>query len=177
MPNVHEDAALNEVMHCQADRGVQLVRARFAVDLDYSIASARAVDELLDRVVAADPEGRSDREALATMVGSYVGEVLRRRTKGCSWTSDVSTGPSLPALSVNGGRTYPVERVRQCLREPRSHSIAAYVDFLERAWRSDSIAPPVVDAVGPLSLAPPDLHSDLESRIVVFDDDLPALAL
>ena len=108
------------VMAACAAEAVGLARERFAVDLDYSIASVKHLDRILDRLHRQIPRGlnRLIRKAPPEDVvrssgqvwGAYLGEVIRKQWGG-AW-SVAEDGPfvGLYALTVGGRQLSPPAR-------------------------------------------------------------------
>ncbi|WP_228034795.1 hypothetical protein [Streptomyces spongiae] len=83
MPGARAQQPTARVMRQHADRFVTRVTARNRLPLDYSVASLRVVDFLVDGL----RKGKADRERVAGTLfglGAYVGEVLVRRA-GAVW--------------------------------------------------------------------------------------------
>ena len=115
---------------------VQLAQSVEGVHLDYSVASLRAVDEILEKMRA--QRLRPDQVyRVLVLAGCYVGEVLIK-AYGLRWVrreeSTYAGMPSAPIVVKFGERKYtsPIDKVIKRLEHGKSESLVAYEKALRR---------------------------------------------
>ncbi|HYO78577.1 MAG TPA: hypothetical protein VE010_19110 [Thermoanaerobaculia bacterium] len=117
------DILVGQMMEAYASDAVDAARANFNIELDYSPASVKAVEELLGRVYPAVRRGWFRRffriglsdgelETICKMFGGYIGEVVRRQ-KGGTWqlVQDPIGTENVIALVNGEGRIFPPSKV------------------------------------------------------------------
>ncbi|MFA3876053.1 hypothetical protein ABS735_20605 [Streptomyces sp. MMCC 100] len=117
MSDVGEPVPCAEEMRSAAAAFVQRVTVRNRLPLDYSVASLRIVDFLVDGLRKNGVEEAKVREALFGL-GAYVGEVLVRRA-GATWIDFEAAQRSYfgePAgVRMPDGRVWnPLGKIRNC---------------------------------------------------------------
>nr|WP_127892147.1 hypothetical protein [Streptomyces sp. S10(2018)] len=117
MGDVGERLPCAEEMRTTATAFVQRVTARSRLPLDYSVASLRVVDFLVDGLRKDGVEEVRVREALFGL-GAYVGEVLVRRA-GATWIDFEADQRSYfgepTGVRMPDGRVWnPLGKVRNC---------------------------------------------------------------
>jgi hypothetical protein len=100
---------LGAMMEGYAQAAVELAKAEFRRELDYSSESVDVLDDILI-VVSESPEKDLDFEV--RLWGSYLGELLRRRYAG-GWEMTQYPGGTVavPAVDVRGSRLFPLMKV------------------------------------------------------------------
>jgi hypothetical protein len=86
---------VRQMMEAYAADAVNLTRANFGIELDYSPGSVKAVEDLLDRIYPSVRRGwlrklfrvglsETEVDRICKMFGGYIGEVVRRK-RGGEW--------------------------------------------------------------------------------------------
>lgn len=120
------------------------------VKLDHSLASLAAVDQYLDdafgggRAPGADSwTPTPDDRKLIAMLGSYLGEVLRRRLGG-DWEDDAER-PGMPLYVrlrlPSGSAILPLERTYRRLKEGRANALEGFAADLRRQLGDREVRP------------------------------------
>jgi hypothetical protein len=107
--------SLSDEIKADALEAQKYSRKHLVLELDFSEASVKELEENADTVEFAIPGGKSmeNVEMLARTWGAYVGESLRRRCGG-QWTREPD---GRIALVGSSGRVHPQEQVRRRLLE------------------------------------------------------------
>ncbi|AXR06473.1 hypothetical protein [Salinimonas sediminis] len=95
---------LEKLMSDSAHNAVQTAREEFAIELDYSAQSIRAVDDLLLAFVEKYQDKALEDSAVFTLCniyGAYLGETYRRLVSG-EWRYD-QTNPDAPFVVLDSG--------------------------------------------------------------------------
>ena len=125
---------LGAMMEGYAQAAVDLARAEFKRQLDYSSESVDVLDEILV-VVSESPEKDLDFEV--RLWGSYLGEVLRKRYAG-SWEMTQYPGgvAAVPAVDLRGSRLFPLMKVYRRLTEGEEEDLRTFFSMVtERLGR------------------------------------------
>jgi len=108
--------------------------------LDFSIASAEKVDNLIDTLLSADPIP----EQMQLLIGLYVGEILVRNLGG-QWVPNAQF--MQPAVKLPTGFAFPIEKVKTRIAKGPGDSVETFVsqmaigppttkdDAARRGWR------------------------------------------
>jgi hypothetical protein len=125
---------LGAMMEGYAQAAVDLARAEFERDLDYTSDSVETLDDILV-VVSESPEKDIDFEV--RLWGSYLGEVLRRRYAG-GWEMTQYPGGTVavPAVDVRGSRLFPLMKVYRRLTAGEEEDLSSFYTMVtERLGR------------------------------------------
>jgi hypothetical protein len=98
--------------------------------LDYSIASANAVDNIVDLLLK-DGDSISDDAQMA--IAAYVGEIIRRNIGGEWIAMPDGPTPNDPGLSLNGVGVLPFEKVRKRVALGPTNSVGFFVEELAQS--------------------------------------------
>ncbi len=121
-------------MEGYAQAAVELARAEFERELDFTSDSIDVLDDILV-VVSESPEKDLDFEV--RLWGSYLGEVLRRRYAG-GWEMTQYPGGTVavPAVDVRGSRLFPLMKVYRRLTAGEEEDLRSfYAMVTERLGR------------------------------------------
>ncbi len=134
------DDALGETMRTRALIQGQAAKEILGEMLWTKVESLATLDDLLDRHM---PSQLRDPEAIADVVGAFLGESVRKAT-GAAWERE---GDGEPYLSLpDGRRLHPLARARRRLSEGRRASLAAYGEACV-AYARDPAAPDPAEAM------------------------------
>ena len=125
---------LGAMMEGYAQAAVELARAEFERELDFSADSVDALDDILV-LVSESPEKDLDFEV--RLWGSYLGEVLRRRYAG-GWEMTQYPGGTVavPAVDVRGSRLFPLMKVYRRLTVGEEEDLRSFYNMVtERLGR------------------------------------------
>ena len=125
---------LGAMMEGYAQAAVEVARAEFERDLDYSSESVDVLDDILV-VIGESPERDLDFEV--RLWGAYLGEVLRRRYAG-GWEMTQYPGGTVavPAVDVRGSRLFPLMKVYRRLTAGEEEDLRSfYAMVTERLGR------------------------------------------
>ncbi len=118
---------------------VQLAQSVEGVHLDYSVASLKTVDEILEKMRAQRLRSEQVHRVLV-LAGCYVGEVLVK-AHGLRWVrreeSTYAGMPSAPIVVKFGERRYtsPIDKVIKRLEQGKSESLVAYEEALRHLMK------------------------------------------
>lgn len=144
-----EIRSLDEAMSAAAADAVAYAGQQFGIALDYSEESVERVEQLLGKLYDSIPRGflskltkRSpspkDLERMATMVGAYIGEVVRRNLGG-TWKLESSAFPGQQMLTFqteDGIEMWPQVRVSKRLANGPEDNVWHYFQGLNEYRRS-----------------------------------------
>lgn len=119
-----DNEPLRALMVARAQIQVRAAWEAKKVLLDFTPDSLRALDDLIAKDVSKNP---LDPQALADVIGAYVGEVFVRRLGG-SWQGTESE----PLLSIGDATLDPVERAKLRIHEGRKKSLIGYYEEAAR---------------------------------------------
>ena len=125
---------LGAMMEGYAQGAVELARAEFECELDFTADSVDALDDILVEV-SESPEKDLDFEV--RLWGSYLGEVLRRRYAG-GWEMTQYPGGTVavPAVDVRGSRLFPLMKVYRRLTVGEEEDLRSFYTMVtERLGR------------------------------------------
>lgn len=125
---------LGAMMEGYAQAAVELARAEFKRDLDFTSDSVDTLDDILV-VVGESPEKDIDFEV--RLWGSYLGELLRRRYAG-GWEMTQYPGGTVavPAVDVRGSRLFPLMKVYRRLTAGEEEDLRSFYTMVtERLGR------------------------------------------
>jgi hypothetical protein len=134
-----EEVTISDVMRAFANDAVYYANHRLNVVLDFSEASLKDIDRILEdftkgELVLPDNLSEAHRDALWTfckMMGGYVGEVIIRNLGGQWQTRDKGDGAVCIHLVAAGDvDSSPPDAVWRALTEPFKGSIVSYYDTL-----------------------------------------------
>lgn len=111
-----------------ADEAIVVAQTDFREVLNWEMASLARLDRILNRLSPApDPVPPSDSDWLTLLWGSYFGEFLRH-LHGGAWEMTLypGSGFSVPTLSIDGSRLYPMMKVHRRLSLGASESLPAF---------------------------------------------------
>lgn len=115
-------------MEGYAQAAVEIARADFKQNLDFSSDSVDALDEILI-VVGESPDRDLDFEV--RLWGSYLGEILRRRYAG-GWEMTQYPGgtAAVPAVEVRGSRLFPLVKVYRRLTIGEEEDLRSFYNMV-----------------------------------------------
>jgi hypothetical protein len=122
-----EEVTIADVMQTYAADAVRHAKNHYGIDLDFSEASLRQIDRMLDdrmrgAVIEADrltPEEQEDLWVYCKMIGGYVGEVIIRNLGGAWQAKPTDSGGTAVKLMAAGRiEASPPEGVWRTLTEP-----------------------------------------------------------
>jgi Domain of unknown function (DUF3806) len=121
------DTKLAEDMETNARNAVELAKTRFQTTLDYGIDSLQVLESLFDRVEYAmpDPESKETVGLLTRLLGSYLGEVIRRKHGG-EWIIWTDKHGKTMALQVGDATIFTHNKVKKRLERGPQHNIWNY---------------------------------------------------
>lgn len=132
------DDALTETMRTRALIQGQAAKEILGEMLWTKVQSLATLDDLIDRHMTRDLR---DPDAIADVVGAFLGESVRKAT-GARWEAE--DGDPYLALP-DGRRLHPMARARQRLAEGRRASLASYGEACV-AYAKDPAAPHPTEA-------------------------------
>jgi hypothetical protein len=115
-----------ETMHRVAAECVNLVGEQFGRQLDWSLASLGALDEVCAQLTADGPLAGQRLELWWQLIGAYAGEVTIRLYEG-QWIIDDERGPRISALGITG---FPFSTARRILSGEQNKSLASFARAL-----------------------------------------------
>jgi len=143
---VTSQPTITDMMVAYAMDAVDHAQKAFGRNLDYSLASVEAVEEVLAAMYEAKPKGllgrlfkaRPSPEVMwsfAKMYGGYVGEVLRRH-RGGDWFVDEEIVPGQKTLGLRKGdhRIWPPAKVGKRLVNGPEDNVWHYLQVVSRDW-------------------------------------------
>ena len=121
------DTKLAEDMEANARNAVELAKTRFQATLDFGIDSLQVLETLFDRVEYAmpDPESKETLGLLTRLLGSYLGEVIRRKHGG-EWIIWTDKHGKTMALQVGDATIFTHNKVKKRLERGPEHNISKY---------------------------------------------------
>jgi hypothetical protein len=121
------DTKLAEDMEANARNAVELAKTRFQATLDFGIDSLQVLETLFDRVEYAmpDPESKETLGLLTRLLGSYLGEVIRRKHGG-EWIIWTDKHGKTMALQVGDATIFTHNKVKKRLERGPEHNIWKY---------------------------------------------------
>ena len=121
------DTKLAEDMEAHARHAVELAKTRFQATLDYGTESLQVLETLFDRVEYAmpDPESKETLGLLTRLLGSYLGEVIRRKHGG-EWIIWTDKHGKTMALQVGDATIFTHNKVKKRLERGPEHNIWSY---------------------------------------------------
>ena len=121
------DTKLAEDMEANARNAVELAKTRFQATLDFGIDSLQVLETLFDRVEYAMPEPESSETLglLTRLLGSYLGEVIRRKHGG-EWIIWTDKHGKTMALQVGDATIFTHNKVKKRLERGPEHNIWKY---------------------------------------------------
>ncbi len=121
------DTKLAEDMEANARNAVELAKTRFQATLDFGIDSLQVLETLFDRVEYAmpDPESKETLGLLTRLLGSYLGEVIRRKHGG-EWIIWTDKHGKTMALQVGDATVFTHNKVKKRLERGPTHNIWTY---------------------------------------------------
>jgi hypothetical protein len=121
------DTKLAEDMEANARNAVELAKTRFQATLDYGIDSLQVLESLFDRVEYAmpDPESKETLGLLTRLLGSYLGEVIRRKHGG-EWIIWTDKHGKTMALQVGDATIFTHNKIKKRLERGPAHNIWNY---------------------------------------------------
>ncbi len=128
--NFEADRSAERTASKHAKDMVQFARVELNLKLDWTEASIASIEDVASELHADVRRERaelSDIETLVEMMGSYVGEVFRRRHGG-EWGFVEANGKKLLAVKAkhSGTLMWPVERIKQRIRGGSNNNVWAY---------------------------------------------------
>ena len=115
-----------ETMQRVAAECVNLVGEQFGRQLDWSLASLGALDEVCAQLTADGPLAGQRLELWWQLIGAYAGEVTIRLYEG-QWIIDDERGPRISALGITG---FPFSTARRILSGEQNKSLASFARAL-----------------------------------------------
>ena len=116
-----------------AKQAVEIARAEYQCELDFSLESIRQIDVVLEKIHLQFQKAPIAERELSRVVltwGGYVGVVLMRRFGG-TWNSDSSkAGPNTYPLQWKEQEAVPVMWCLQQIRHGAKESVAKKIDEL-----------------------------------------------
>jgi hypothetical protein len=138
---------VTDMMVAYAQDAVDHAQASSGVALDYSLASIRGVEEILEKLRAALPRGfwgrlfgkgpsQQDIDQVCKMYGGYVGEVFRKAGGG-EWTLDTEIVPGQDTMCLRNGdqRIWPVAKVYKRILNASEDNVWAYSQVVMGDWK------------------------------------------
>ncbi len=121
------DTKLAEDMEANARNAVELAKTRFQATLDFGIDSLQVLETLFDRVEYAmpDPESKETLGLLPRLLGSYLGEVIRRKHGG-EWIIWTDKHGKTMALQVGDATVFTHNKVKKRPERGPEHNIWKY---------------------------------------------------
>lgn len=133
-PGISADGELANWIVAQVHTAVLTGAVKFDVDLDFSLASVEAVEQILAHLHDVSAKAAPGQGATAAHIdgavkiwGPYVGEVLRR-AHGGDWTLDRATG--VITLNLKGAKAFPLEKVHKRLVSGDADNVAYFVKVM-----------------------------------------------
>lgn len=132
MSEIH---SIDEAMSAAAASAVAFAQ-NFDIRLDFSESSVEKVEYIvggLQNSMKRDRPPKKEVERLYTMMGAYVGEVIKRRWGGqWSWESKLHPGEKLLTLTAAGIELWPQVKVHKRLTEGPEENIWWYFQTFEK---------------------------------------------
>lgn len=142
-----EAPTVTDMMVAYAQDAVDMAKANFGEDLDYSERSIQTVEKCLAQLHDALPKGffgklfkrgpsAEDLVQVAKMFGGYLGEVFRKHHGG-EWLLEPAPGSSTPAITLqhsNGGRFFPPAKVHKRLVNGPEDDVWMFYRVLTREY-------------------------------------------
>lgn len=135
-----------DMMVAYAEDAVDMARANFQVELDYSERSVQRVERCLAQLHSTIPKGFFGKmlgrgpspeqiETVAKMFGAYVGEVFRRHYGG-EWVVEPAPGAPGPVVTLvhPNGRFFPPAKVHKRIANGDEDNVWHYYQVLTREW-------------------------------------------
>lgn len=147
MTFVPDPEVANVLAGCAAEM-VKVARDRHSIDLDYSDASAEAVEGIAERFWQSRPTGPSDPATERIIVGvsndlgGYLGETFRRNHGGeWGWVADGRGGRFPGFRTPSGALFWPTGKARNRLINGPEDNLALYYSQLVADLRATEQAP------------------------------------
>jgi hypothetical protein len=142
-----EKPTVTDMMVAYAQDAVDMAKANFGVELDYSEASVQKVEECLTKLHDTIPKGflgkllgrgpsADDILQVSKMFGGYVGEVFRKYHGG-AWLVEPAPGSDGPVVTLqhsNGGKFWPSAKVHKRLVNGPEDNVWVYYRVLTREY-------------------------------------------
>jgi len=130
----------NDMMSAYALDAVDMARARFGVELDFSEGSVQALEGILGNLHESVPTGlrrafrrgptQEQLDQMAKIWGGYLGEVMRRRWGG-EWATHTALQPGyILTLKLGDHEIYPPARVYKRMVNGREDNVWHYYQVL-----------------------------------------------
>ncbi len=104
-PSFQCDPSIAKIAEAYSLDAVDMAAANFSVTLDWSEASIRNVEQMLKKLHEELSNAQPSEDSIsqfAKMLGSYVGEVLRRNHGG-DWGTISMDGEAMPGIRLSDG--------------------------------------------------------------------------
>lgn len=145
---------LNEDAKRVADHCAQEFRHGYQIDMDYSPESLKKVDDLIDQLLVLPEAKQILTTEFGLLVGSYVGEIIRRRFGG-RWINTTLGERPVTALAWVGKDKnvilYPMVKVEKRANNGREDSLYFYYqaaeDMLNRSNLAESLEEQAQDSL------------------------------
>src|SRR5262245_47755661 len=127
-----------------AERIVAVTKDQDQIDLDYSIASLKKIDEILEAWMG--HKGITPRKVAASLFGygCYVGEVIVRNNPGAHWImladdeTESSLNSGLAVLMPLGTQVNPIGKAEKRLINGEGDSLEEFYKFIVRLDNEDA---------------------------------------
>ncbi len=132
MSEIH---SIDEAMSAAAQSAVDFAQ-NFDITLDYSESSIEKVDYIVGGLhdsLERDRPPKKEVERLYTMMGAYIGEVIKRRWGGkWGWESKLHPGQKLLTLTAAGIEMWPQAKVHKRLTEGPHENVWWYFQTFKK---------------------------------------------
>ena len=130
---------LAEEMKAHALESQRFSRKHLVLELDFSEASVQELENQADSVTFALRGGKSQEnlDMLERIWGAYIGESLRRATKG-EWFEETTESGRRIGLRGPAGSVFPHEQVRHRLVGSKADSLLVFFQRARETLRSES---------------------------------------
>jgi hypothetical protein len=129
--------SLAQQMEADAADAVELTDFYFSKTLNFSEASVALIEQFIDDVHYALPDGKTPRniDLLCCVWGAYIGEVFRRNVGG-TWVEWHDQHGEAIALQLNKQTLFPHDKLRKRLVDGPEHNLRDYYQVFRDLMRA-----------------------------------------
>lgn len=112
-----------------AEYAVEMSKAVWSCELDYSLDSLEKVNYIIDEIRGYENVAKNRINFSLVTLGCYVGEVMTRTSNG-TWSDETNTHGLPVNLKIGNMKTDPIYQVFRRYREGKDHDIHHYASCI-----------------------------------------------